>query len=58
MMECSHRKGKEPTINTITTEVQQVTMRQQAKNTEWAEQDDIRKVAQAWVEKANTANTE
>ena len=43
-------------MNTITTDVQQVTTRNQEKNTEWAKQDDIRKVAQAWVEKANEAN--
>ena len=45
--ECPRRKGKEPTINTITAKIQQVTTRQQAKNTEWAEQDEIRKEAQA-----------
>ena len=43
-------------MKTITTEVQQVMTRSKAKSTEWAEQDEIRKVAQAWVEKANEAN--
>ena len=37
-------------VNTITTDVQQVTTRNKAK--------EIHKVAQAWVEKANEANVE
>ena len=45
-------------MHTITTDVQQVITRSQAKNTEWTELDDIRKAAQAWVEKANAANAE
>ena len=57
-MHCPHRKGKELVVNTITTEVQHVTTRQQAKNADWAVQDEIRKAAQAWVEKANVANKE
>ena len=42
----------------ITAEVQQVTTRQQTKNVDWAAQDEIRKTAQAWVEKVNAPNTE
>ena len=42
----------------ITANIQQVTTRSQAKNMEWTKQDDIRKVAQAWVEKANEANAQ
>ena len=39
-------------------EVQQVTTRNKAKNMNWAEQDEIRKAAKVWVEKANDANVE
>ena len=56
--QCPRHKGKEPTINTIMAEVQQVTTWQHAKNKKWAEQDKIRKAAQAWVEKANAVNAE
>ena len=57
-MQYPHRKGKEVVINTTTVEVEQVTTWQQAKNVDWAVQDEIRKAAQAWVEKANAANME
>ena len=40
-------------MNTIMAHIQQVTTRSQAKNKEWTEQDDIRKAAQASVEKEN-----
>ena len=43
-------------MNTITTEVQQVTTRSQAKASEWEVQDDIRKATKFWVDKANEAN--
>ena len=56
--QCPLRKGKGPTVNTITVEVQQVTTRQQTKNADLVVQEEIRKAAQAWVEKANAANTE
>ena len=56
--QCPLRKGKGPTVNTITVEVQQVTTRQQTKNADWTVQEEIRKAAQAWVEKANMENTE
>ena len=39
-------------------DVQQVRVRNKVKNTDWAEQDEIRKAAQAGVEKANEANVE
>ena len=45
-------------MNTIAAEVQQVTTRQQAKNADWAKQDEIRKAAKDWLEKANSANVE
>ena len=56
--QCPLRNGKGPAFNTIMAEVQQVTTRPQTKNSDWAAQDELRKTAQAWVEKANTANTE
>ena len=57
MTQCPRRnKGKGLAVNTITTQVQQVTTRSQTKATEWEVQDDIRKVVEAWVDKANEAN--
>ena len=56
--QCPARKGKGPAVNTITAEVQQVTTRQQTKTADWAAQDEVRRQAQAWVEKANATNTE
>ena len=57
--QCPHKqKGKQPAVNIITTNVQQVTTRSKAKTTEWEEQDNIRKAAQEWVAKANIANVE
>ena len=38
--------------------IQQVTTQQQAQNANWTAQDELRKTAQAWVDKANVANTE
>ena len=49
-------KGKEATVNTITTEIQQITIRSKAKSIEWVEQDEIHEATKAWVEKANAAN--
>ena len=56
--QCPLHKGKGPAINTIMTEVQQFTTWQQTKNADWAAQEEVNKAAQAWVEKANAANTE
>ena len=57
--QCPHKqKGKQPAINIITADVQQVTTCSKAKTTEWEEQDGIRKVAQEWVTKANATNIE
>ena len=56
--QCAHHKGKELAVNTIKAEVQHLTMRQQAKSVHWAAQDEVRKAAQVWVEKANAANIE
>ena len=50
------QKGKQPAVNIITADVQQVTTRSKTKTTEWEEQDGIRKAAQEWVAKANAAN--
>ena len=58
-MQCPQcNKGKEPAVNTIRADIQQVTTRSKKKNTKWKEQDDICKAAQAWEEKANEANAE
>ena len=55
--QCPHKqKGKQPAVNIITADVQQVTTRSKAKTVEWDEQDGIRKAAQEWVAKANAAN--
>ena len=43
-------------MNTITTEVQQVTTHRKAKTTESAEQDKIHEAVRAWVEMTNEAN--
>ena len=57
--QCPHKqKGKQPAVNIITTDVQQVATRSKAKTAEWEEEDGIRKVAQEWVAKANVANVE
>ena len=57
--QCPHKhKGKQPAVNIITADVQQVTTRSKAKTAEWEEQDGIRKAAQEWVTKANAANIE
>ena len=50
-------KEKELALNTITTEVQQVTTQRKAKQTDWEVQEEIRKAANVWIEKANGANT-
>ena len=50
------QKGKQPAVNIITADVQQVTTRSKAKTTEWEEQDGIRKAAQEWIAKANATN--
>ena len=49
---------KQPTVNIITPDVQQVTTQSKAKREEWEERDGIRKEAQEWVAKANVANVE
>ena len=49
---------KQPTVNIITPDVQQVTTQSKAKTKEWKEQDGIRKAAQEWVAKANAAKVE
>ena len=55
--QCPHKqKGKQPAVNIITADVQQVTTRSKTKTSEWEEQDGIRKAAQEWVTKANAAN--
>ena len=55
--QCPHKqKGKQPAVNIITADVQQVTTRRKAKTSEWEEQDGIRKAAQEWVTKANATN--
>ena len=57
--QCPHKqKGKQPAVNTITAEVQQVTTRSKAKTEEWEEKDEIWKTAKEWVTKANAANVE
>ena len=56
--QCPLRKGKGLVVTTISAEVQQVTTRQQATNVDWAAQDELRKTAQAWIEKAYAANAE
>ena len=57
--QCPHKqKGKQPAVNIITADVQQVTTQSKAKTAEWEEQDGIRKAAQEWVTKANAANIE
>ena len=59
MPECPHKqKGKQPAVNIITADVQQVTTRSKAKTVEWEEQDGIRKATQEWVGKAVAANVE
>ena len=45
-------------MNIITVEVQQITTRSKVNTAEWEEQDEIRKAAQEWMAKANTANVE
>ena len=55
--QCPHKqRGKQPTVNIITLEVQQVTTWSKAKTAEWEEQDEIRKAAKEWVEEANSNN--
>ena len=49
-------RGKDPVVNTITPEVQQVTTRSKAKKSDWKVQEEIRKVANELIEKANGAN--
>ena len=57
--QCPYKqKGKLPTVNTITAEVQQVTTFSKAKTAEWEEQDEIHKATKEWVTKANEANVE
>ena len=46
-------KGKMPTVNMVTTEVQQVTTRSKAKQSEWDLQEEVRKAAKEWVNKGN-----
>ena len=57
-MQCLLRKGKSPAVNTITTDIQQVTTRQQAKNADWAAEDELCRTTKEWVKKANAANAE
>ena len=49
-------KGKTPTVNMVTTEVQEVITRSKAKRSEWDTQDEVRKAAKEWVEEANNNN--
>ena len=57
--QCPHKhKGKQPAVNIITADVQQVTTRSKAKTAEWEELDGIRKAAQEWVTKDNATNVE
>ena len=49
--QCPHKhKGKQPAVNIITADVQQVTTRSKAKTEKWEEQE--------WVTKANATNIE
>ena len=50
-------KEKELALNTITTEVQQVIIRSKVMVSEWEVQEEIRKAAKVWIEKANKVNT-
>ena len=52
----SKDKGKTPTVNMVTTEVQEVITRSKAKRSEWDTQDEVRKAAKEWVEEANNNN--
>ena len=57
--QCPHKqKGKQPSVNIITAEVQQVKMRSKVKTEEWEEQDEIRNATQEWVTKATAVNVE
>ena len=49
-------KGKMPAVNMVTTEVQQVTTRSKAKQSEWDLQEEVRKAAKEWLNKANNTN--
>ena len=49
-------KGKAPTVNMVMSELQQVTTRSKAKQSESEVQEAVRKAAKEWVEDANKNN--
>ena len=49
-------KGKTSAFNMVIVEVQQVTTRSMAKQSEWDIQEEIRKAVNEWVEEANNNN--
>ena len=51
-------KGKAPTVNMVTTEVQQVTTWSKTKQSEWETKEATRKVAKEWVGKSSKNNVD
>ena len=49
-------KGKAPTVNMVSPEIQQVTTRSKTKQSKWEIQEAVRKAAKKWVEEANKNN--
>ena len=49
-------KGKMPAVNMVKAEVQQVTTKSKAKQSEWDLQEEVRKATKEWVNEANNIN--
>ena len=51
-------RGKAPVVNSIMADVQTVTTRSKAQNTQWHIQDEVRQAAKEWIDTANQKNAE